>query len=94
MSSRSSGQSNLTKRIPLAEPPLPKFNTNLEISPAEKADREGWLSQLDWTREEFVERYRRGIAKGVVLAATNSHQLARETESELAIAPLLQSAGF
>ncbi len=54
--------------------------TNIEISPIEKAYQEQWLSQLGWTREEFVERYRRGVAKGVVLAATNPHQLARETE--------------
>ena len=36
------------------------------------------LSRLDWTPEEFVDRYRQGVAKGVVLAATNRWQLANE----------------
>lgn len=52
--------------------------TNIQISPVEKAYQEQWLSRLDWTPEEFVDRYRQGVAKGVVLAATNPWQLANE----------------
>lgn len=48
----------------------------LEISPQEKAYQERWLGRLGWSRAEFVQRYRRGIAKGVVLAATQPTQLA------------------
>ncbi len=50
----------------------------IQIAPAEKAYQETWLSRLDWTPEEFVDRYRQGVAKGVVLAATNRWQLANE----------------
>lgn len=49
---------------------------NIEISPQEKAYQEQWLTRLDWSREEFVQQYRRGIANGVVLAATQPNQLA------------------
>ncbi|MDY6940463.1 MAG: caspase family protein [Cyanobacteriota bacterium] len=48
----------------------------IEISPQEKAYQERWLTHLDWSREEFVSRYRRGVAKGVVLASTQPNQLA------------------
>ncbi|MCA1992525.1 MAG: caspase family protein [Coleofasciculus sp. S288] len=49
---------------------------NVQISPLEKEYQEKWLSRLNWSREKFVEAYRRGVAKGVVLAATNPNQLA------------------
>ncbi|MDY6940898.1 MAG: caspase family protein [Cyanobacteriota bacterium] len=52
--------------------------SNLQISPAEKAYQQAWLARMDWTRDEFVERYRQSVAKGVVLAATSPTQLARE----------------
>jgi len=48
----------------------------IAISPQEKAYQERWLGRFDWSREEFVQRYRQGIAKGVVLAATQVDQLA------------------
>jgi hypothetical protein len=51
----------------------------IQISPAEKAYQEQWLSKLDWTPADFVDRYRQGVAKGVVLAATNPRQYALET---------------
>lgn len=48
----------------------------IEISSQEKAYQERWLSRLGWSREEFVRRYRQGVANGVVLAATQPQQLA------------------
>jgi metacaspase-1 len=51
----------------------------IQISPIEKAYQEKWLSKLDWTQEDFVDRYRQGVAKGVVLTATDPTQYALET---------------
>ena len=48
----------------------------LEISSTEKSYQEQWLSRLNLSREDFVKRYRTGVAKGVVLAATNPEQTA------------------
>jgi metacaspase-1 len=48
----------------------------IEISPQEKAYQEQWLTRLDWSREEFVQQYQRGVANGVVLAATQPNQFA------------------
>lgn len=49
---------------------------NIKISPQEKTYQARWLDRLGWSREEFVQRYRRGIANGVILAATQPEQLA------------------
>lgn len=49
---------------------------NIEIAPQEKAYQERWLNHFGWSREEFVRRYQRGVARGVVLAATQYDQLA------------------
>ena len=46
------------------------------ISPQEKAYQEQWLSRLGWSPDEFADRYKKGVANGVVLAATQRHQLA------------------
>lgn len=48
----------------------------VQISPQEKAYQEKWLSKLNLSRKKFVELYRQGVAKGVVLAATDPFQLA------------------
>ncbi|HBE20379.1 MAG TPA: peptidase C14 [Cyanobacteria bacterium UBA11149] len=48
------------------------------ISPEEKSYQEQWLSRLKWSHGEFVRRYREGVAKGVVLAATNPKQTAMD----------------
>ncbi|MGB6167836.1 MAG: caspase family protein [Geitlerinemataceae cyanobacterium] len=48
----------------------------IEISAAEKAYQDQWLSKLGWTQEEFVNQYRSSVAKGVVFAATQPNQLA------------------
>jgi metacaspase-1 len=48
----------------------------VEISPDEKAYQEKWLSRLNLSPDKFVEAYRKGVAKGVVLAATNPQQTA------------------
>lgn len=50
----------------------------IQISPEEKAYQKKLLSNLKWSREEFVKRYRAGVAKGVVLAATNPAQVAAD----------------
>lgn len=54
--------------------------SNLQISPDEKSYQEQWLSRLKLSREEFVKRYRAGVAKGVVLAATNPKQKAIDAQ--------------
>ena len=48
----------------------------VQISPEERSYQDKWLSRLNLSREEFVKRYRAGVAKGVVLAATNPTQTA------------------
>jgi metacaspase-1 len=48
----------------------------LQVSPTEKAYQDQWLSRLKLSREDFVKLYRRGVAKGVVLAATDPNQTA------------------
>lgn len=50
--------------------------SNIQVSSAEKAYQEQWLSRLKLSPEKFVELYRKGVAKGVVLAATNPEQTA------------------
>ena len=54
----------------------------VQISPAEKAYQEQWLSRLKLSRAEFVRRYREGVAKGVVLAATDPYQTAIDATIE------------
>ncbi len=46
----------------------------VEISPLEKSYQEHWLSRLKLSREDFVKGYRTGVAKGVVLTATDPNQ--------------------
>lgn len=48
------------------------------VSSDEKTYQQQWLSRLKMSSEQFVENYRRGVAKGVVLAATAPDKLARE----------------
>ncbi len=48
----------------------------LQISPKEKSYQYQWLSRLNLKSEDYVRLYRRGVAKGVVLAATNPTQTA------------------
>ncbi|MDB9313500.1 caspase family protein [Spirulina sp. CS-785/01] len=48
----------------------------IQIAPQEKAYQEQWLSRLDWSEEEYIQRYRQGVANGVVLASTQRHQYA------------------
>ncbi len=52
----------------------------VQISPEEKAYQDQWLSRLKLSREEFVKRYRAGVAKGVVLTATDPNQLAIDAQ--------------
>ncbi len=53
---------------------------NIQISPDEKSYQEQWLSKLKLSRQQFVEAYRRGVAKGVVLAATDPNQTAADAQ--------------
>ena len=48
----------------------------LQISPGEKLYQDQWLSRLNLSREDYVRLYRRGVAKGVVLAATDPNEKA------------------
>ncbi|HBE17403.1 MAG TPA: peptidase C14 [Cyanobacteria bacterium UBA11149] len=48
------------------------------VSDVERSYQVEWLSRLNLSPEEFIEGYRKGVAKGVVLAATSPNQLARE----------------
>ena len=48
----------------------------VQISPAEKSYQDQWLSRLNLSREDYVKLYRRGVAKGVVLAATDPNEKA------------------
>jgi hypothetical protein len=54
--------------------------SKLQISPFEKDYQEKWLSRLKLSRPEFIKRYRAGVAKGVVLAATNPEQTAIDAQ--------------
>jgi hypothetical protein len=54
--------------------------SKVQISPEEKAYQEKWLSQLKLSREEFVRRYKEGVAKGVVFAATDPSQEAVDAQ--------------
>ncbi|NEP55680.1 MAG: caspase family protein, partial [Symploca sp. SIO2G7] len=51
---------------------------NILVSADEKAYQQQWLSRLNMSPEEFIQGYRAGVAKGMVLAATKPNQLARE----------------
>jgi len=51
---------------------------NVLVSADEKAYQQQWLSRLKMSPEEFIQGYRAGVAKGMVLAATKPNQLARE----------------
>ncbi|MEM9538789.1 MAG: caspase family protein [Cyanobacteria bacterium P01_E01_bin.42] len=42
--------------------------------------QERWLRKFGWSPEEFVNRYRRGVAKGVVFASTQPEQLALDED--------------
>jgi hypothetical protein len=53
---------------------------NILISPDEKKYQEQWLSKLNLNRQKFIEGYRAGIAKGIVLTATSPEQLASEAK--------------
>ncbi|MDF5731788.1 MAG: caspase family protein [Rhizonema sp. PD38] len=53
---------------------------NIQIVPAEKAYQENLLSKLNLKRQDFIKRYRKGVAKGVVLAATDPNQLAADAQ--------------
>ena len=51
---------------------------NILVAADEKTYQQQWLSRLEMSPEEFIQGYRAGVAKGMVLAATAPEQLARE----------------
>ncbi|MBR8836616.1 MAG: caspase family protein, partial [Stigonema ocellatum SAG 48.90 = DSM 106950] len=53
---------------------------NIQIAPAEKAYQQKLLDKLKLKRQDFVQRYRKGVAKGVVLAATDPNQFAADKQ--------------
>ncbi len=50
----------------------------IQVAPEEKIYQDKLLSHLKMSREAFVNGYRAGVAKGVVLAATNPEQTAAD----------------
>ena len=52
----------------------------IEISPQEKAYQQQWLSRLDMSPNEFVQGYKTGVAKGVVLASAQPNQTAKDVK--------------
>ena len=54
--------------------------SKVQISPEEKAYQDKWLSRLKLSRQDFIDGYRKGVAKGVVLAATNPYQSAIDAQ--------------
>lgn len=51
----------------------------LEMSPAELAYQETWLSRLNLSPAAFIEQRRAGIAKGVAIASARRNQYAADT---------------
>ena len=51
---------------------------NILVSEAEKAYQQQWLSRLEMSPEAFLQGYRTGVAKGIVLAASAPDEFARE----------------
>ena len=54
--------------------------SQLQMSPAEKAYQEQWLSRLSMSSQEFIKQRRAGVAKGVVIASAQRDQTAADTE--------------
>jgi hypothetical protein len=52
--------------------------SQLQMSVAEKAYQQQLLSLIRMSPEEFIKQRRRGVAKGVVMAATQRHQTAAD----------------
>jgi hypothetical protein len=52
----------------------------ITIHPQEKIYQDRWLRKFGWSLDEFVNRYRRGIAKGVVFASTRPEQTALDQQ--------------
>ena len=49
-----------------------------QISPEEKSYQQKWLSRLNLTPSEFIQRRRTGVAKGIVITSTSRDQLAAD----------------
>jgi hypothetical protein len=52
--------------------------SQLQISPVEKTYQEQWLSRLNMPPQTFITERRAGVAKGVVIAASQRHQTAAD----------------
>lgn len=53
---------------------------NILVSAEEKTYQQQWLSRLNMSPADFVQGYRTGVAKGIVLAATAPNRPAREIQ--------------
>lgn len=69
---------NLRVRSPEGLELVRSSGVTLTASPEEFDYQRQWLSRLNLSPEEFVRRRREGIAKGVVVAATQRDQLAAD----------------
>jgi Caspase domain/Domain of unknown function (DUF4384) len=69
---------NLRVRSPEGLNLVRSNSIELEASPEEFEYQNQWLSRLNLSPEEFIRRRRDGIAKGVVIAATQRDQLAAD----------------
>lgn len=54
--------------------------SSITVVPQELDYQERWLSKFGWSRQEFVDRYRRGIANGVVMASAQRNQYAMDEQ--------------
>ncbi|MEA5470788.1 caspase family protein [Spirulina sp. 06S082] len=52
----------------------------IQANDQETAYQNRWLRKFGWSPEEFVKRYREGIAKGIVLASTQPDQTALDQQ--------------
>jgi Caspase domain/Domain of unknown function (DUF4384) len=69
---------NLRVRSPEGLNLVRSSGIELQASPEEFAYQRQWLSRLNRSPEELIRRRREGIAKGVVIAATQRDQLAAD----------------
>ncbi len=53
-------------------------SVTLEASPEEFEYQKQWLQKLDLSKEEFIDRRRKGVAKGVVIASAARNQSAAD----------------
>ena len=53
-------------------------NKNLQVFPAEREYQQQWLSRLNLSPQEFIDRRQQGIAQGVAIVSAQKNQLAAD----------------